>query len=97
MAYDIRELGDYAKDFDLVRESVKNTIMEFTGNQVGKLDIQEEDDKPVYDEEQFFTILRNIHMVRERSDILIALFYDGFKILNEMEKDNGEHEGTLED
>lgn len=88
MAYDIRALGDYAKDFDLVRESVKNTILEFTASQVGKLDVQEEDGKPTYDEEQFFNILRNIHTVRERSDILTALFYDGFKLLNEMEKDD---------
>ena len=97
MAYDIRELGEFAKDFDLVREAIKNTIMEFTGNQVGRLDIQEEDGKPTYDEEQFFTILRNVHMVRERSDILTALFYDGFKLLNEMEKDNEQHETINEE
>lgn len=83
-AYDIRSLGDYAKDFDLVREAIRGTVLEFTGNQISRVEIKEnEDGKVEYDQDQFVAALQNIHLVRERSDTLTALFYDGFKLLNE--------------
>lgn len=83
-AYDIRSLGDYAKDFDLVREAIRGSVLEFTGNQISRVEIKEnEDGKVEYDQDQFVSALQNIHLVRERSDILTALFYDGFKLLNE--------------
>lgn len=97
-AYDIRSLGDYAKDFDLVREAIRGTVLEFTGNQISRVEIKEnEDGKVEYDQDQFVTALQNIHLVRERSDTLTALFYDGFKLLNEEVK-NAElsDEGTNE-
>lgn len=83
-AYDIRSLGDYAKDFDLVREAIRGTVLEFTGNQISRVEIKEnEDGKVEYDQDQFVSVLQNIHLVRERSDTLTALFYDGFRLLNE--------------
>lgn len=83
-AYDIRSLGDYAKDFDLVREAIRGTVLEFTGNQISRVEIKEnEDGKVEYDQDQFVTVLQNIHLVRKRSDTLTALFYDGFRLLNE--------------
>ena len=83
-AYDIRSLGDYAKDFDLVREAIKSSVLEFTGNQISRVEIKENaDGKVEYDQDQFISVLKNVHLVRERSDTLTALFYDGFKLLNE--------------
>lgn len=83
-AYDIRSLGDYAKDFDLVREAIRGSVLEFTGNQISRVEIKEnEDGKVEYDQDQFVSVLQNIHLVRERSDTLTALFYDGFRLLNE--------------
>lgn len=83
-AYDIRSLGDYAKDFDLVREAIRGSVLEFTGNQISRVEIKEnEEGKVEYDQDQFVSVLQNIHLVRERSDTLTALFYDGFRLLNE--------------
>lgn len=83
-AYDIRSLGDYAKDFDLVREAIRGSVLEFTGNQISRVEIKEnEDGKVEYDQDQFVSVQQNIHLVRERSDTLTALFYDGFRLLNE--------------
>ena len=83
-AYDIRSLGDYAKDFDLVREAIRGSVLEFTGNQISRVEIKEnEEGKVEYGQDQFVSVLQNIHLVRERSDTLTALFYDGFRLLNE--------------
>lgn len=95
--YDYDILGDYAEDFLLVCRTVDDSIKEFAGNMVSRLEIKEEEGKVSYDNEQFVSILSSVHTVRTRSDTLKALFYEGFKIMAEEEAKHGQLQGTNEE
>ena len=95
--YDYDILGDYAEDFLLACRTIDDTIKEFAGNQIGSVEIKEVDGKIEFDHDQFMSTCQYIHLVRERSDTLKALYYDGFKILAEEAAKNGQHEGTNEE
>lgn len=90
--YNLTKLGEYSKDFLLVKDAIRDTIKEFAGNQVGSVEIKEEDGKVVYDQEQFIASCQNVHTVRERADTLTALYYDGFLLLAEQEANSNELE-----
>lgn len=87
-------LGDFWEDYLLVVGTIDDSIKEFAGSQIAKVEIKEEDGKVNYDEDQFFAVLNNIHTVRERSETLKALFYDGFKLMAEEASKNEQHEST---
>lgn len=90
MVYDARELGNYAKDFTLCREAVSMTMRELAGNFIGKVEIKKtEDGKIEYDGDAFMTVLQSIHVGRTNSDELIAMIYDGYKLLA---KEDARHE-----
>lgn len=89
--YEYGLLGDYEEDFLLVCRAVDDTIKEFTGNQVGSVEIKENDEGVVeFDHDQFMASCKNIHLVRERSETLKALFFDGFKLMAEEDAKNGQ-------
>ena len=90
--YDI--LGDYEEDFLLVCRTIDDSIKEFSGNMISKLEIKEEEGKASYDNDQFIHILNSVHLVRTRSDTLKALFYDGFKLMAEESAKNGQLQGS---
>ena len=95
--YDYDILGDYAEDFLLVCRTIDDTIKEFAGHQVGSVEIKEnEDGKVEFDNDHFMVTCQNIHMVRERSDTLKALYFDGFKLMAERDAANGQLQGTNE-
>lgn len=92
--FDSRELGDYAKDFGIAREAIMNSVKEIAGNLIGKVDIKKETDdegneRMEYDGDLFITVLQNIHVCRENADALIALVYDGYKLLAKEDAKNG--------
>ena len=92
--YDYDLLGDYEEDFLLVCRTIDDSIKEFSGNMISKLEIKEEEGKVNYDNDQFIHILNSVHLVRTRSDTLKALFYDGFKLMAEEAAKNGKLQGT---
>ena len=94
---DIDNLGDYADDFVLACQAIDDTIKEFAGNQIGSVEIKEVDGKVEFDHDMFIATCQNIHIVRERSDTLKALYLDGFKILAEEAAKHGTDEGSNED
>lgn len=86
--YDMRELGEYAKTFDLCRQAVRNTMEELAGNFIGKVEIKKTEDGTIeYDGDVFMTVLQSIHVGRMNSDELIAMIYDGYKLLAKEEKE----------
>lgn len=92
--YDYDILGDYVDDFLLVCRTIDDSIKEFSGNMISKLEIKEEEGKVNYDNDQFIHILNSVHLVRTRSDTLKALFYDGFKLMAEEAAKNGQLQGS---
>ena len=88
--YDYDLLGDFEEDFLLACRAIDDTIKEFAGNQIGSVEIKEVDGKVEFDHDQFMATCQNIHTVRERSDTLKALYYDGFKLLAEEEAKHGQ-------
>lgn len=92
--YDYDLLGDFEEDFLLVCRTIDDTIKEFAGNQVGSVEIKDVDGKVEFDHDQFMATCQNIHTVRERSDTLKALYYDGFKLMAEEAAKNGQLQGT---
>lgn len=96
--YDYDILGDYAEDFLLVCRAIDETIGEFAGNQIGSVEIKQNEEGNVeFDHDAFMGTCHNIHLVRERSDTLKALYYDGFKLMAEEAAKNGQLQGTDEE
>ena len=93
--YDLDILGDFAEDFMLVCRTVDDSIKEFTGMQIAKVELAEDETGTVnYDQDQFISVLKNVHTVRTRSETLKALFYDGFKLMAEEASNDEQHEST---
>lgn len=95
--YDYGLLGDYEEDFLLVCRTIDDTIKEFAGNQVGSVEIKEVDGKVEFDHDAFMATCHNIHTVRERSETLKALYFDGFKLMAEEAAENGQLQGVNEE
>ena len=95
--YDFGLLGDYEYDFLLVCRTIDDTIKEFAGNQVGSVEIKADGEKVEFDHEAFMATCHNIHTVRERSETLKALYFDGFKLLAEEAAKNGQLPRTNEE
>lgn len=101
--FDRRELGEYAKDFDICREAIHQSVMEIAGNLLGRVEIKKTTDddgneRVEYDGDLFMSMLQNVHICRENSDALISLVYDGYKLLNkeDIKNEQLQNEGTNE-
>ena len=94
--YDYDILGDRAEDFLLVQRVLDDSTKNITEMLVSSLEIKDEDGKPTYDNDQMQSILDNIHKVREKSDIMSAIFYDEFKKKAEEDAKYGQLQTTDE-
>ena len=93
--YDLDILGDFAEDFMLVCNTIDDSIKEFAGMQIAKVELKEDETGTVnYDQDQFISVLKNVHTVRTRSETLKALFYDGFKLMAEEASNDEQHESA---
>ena len=87
--YNYEEIGKYAKAFQAVETAINDMISEYVNGVLSGFEIKSDDNgNPQFDQDRFERIILNIAAIESKSELLLNLFFNGYKSLITKDEEN---------